>query len=117
MDSNLFHDLNFDISLDDYFHLSSLHGLGDAYHVEEPTRGEQSSTVMAPPYLPQGAEAAINLEQDTATGQARRRKAPTLREGDWAPYKERLIDLHITQNLPLREVKEVMQRDHDFFAT
>jgi hypothetical protein len=134
MDSDLFYDVNFnDISLSDYFPAindggsTSPWGLGGAFHIEEPVREEQSPTIMAPPYpilrsspvsLAQGVDAAINLErQDAATRQAKKRKAPTLRDKDWAPHKERIIELHITQNLPLRKVKEVMERDHDFFAT
>ncbi|PVH70226.1 hypothetical protein DL98DRAFT_388852, partial [Cadophora sp. DSE1049] len=36
---------------------------------------------------------------------SRKRKAQTLRDEDWEPVKRRVIELHITQNIPLPEVK------------
>lgn len=41
----------------------------------------------------------------------RRRKAPTLRAEDWEPVKSRIIELHITQNLPLPDVKEIIETE------
>ncbi|KAK3352751.1 hypothetical protein B0T25DRAFT_192108 [Lasiosphaeria hispida] len=49
--------------------------------------------------------------------QARKRKAPTLRDSDWEPHKERIIELHITENLPLQQVIGILKREHDFEAT
>jgi Clr5 domain len=46
----------------------------------------------------------------------RRKKAPTLRCEAWAPYKDRIIELHITQGLPLREVKIIIENDFGFIA-
>ena len=40
----------------------------------------------------------------------RKRKAPTLRVEDWAPYKARVIELHIEQNKPLTEVKAELEK-------
>lgn len=46
----------------------------------------------------------------------RKRKAPTLRADAWEPHKARIIELHITQKLPLRKVKEIMKEQHGFTA-
>ncbi|KAJ4990521.1 hypothetical protein SVAN01_03968 [Stagonosporopsis vannaccii] len=46
----------------------------------------------------------------------RKPKAPTLREAEWAPHKERIIRLHVMKNLPLKDVRAIMQRDHGFNA-
>jgi Clr5 domain len=46
----------------------------------------------------------------------RRKKAPTLRCEAWAPYKDRIIELHITQRLPLREVKVIIEKEFGFVA-
>ena len=39
----------------------------------------------------------------------RKRKAPTLREDEWAPFKDRIIELHIKQGLPLPKVKKIVE--------
>lgn len=46
----------------------------------------------------------------------RKRKAPTLRADAWEPYKDRILELHITQKLPLREVKERISSEFGFTA-
>jgi len=46
----------------------------------------------------------------------RKRKAPTLRTNDWEPYKERILDLHITQKLPLPKVKQMIEEEYGFKA-
>jgi hypothetical protein len=46
----------------------------------------------------------------------RKRKAPTLRVEDWEPYKARIIELHIEQDLPLRKVKDAIQKEFGFEA-
>ncbi|KAF2686799.1 hypothetical protein K458DRAFT_297931 [Lentithecium fluviatile CBS 122367] len=46
----------------------------------------------------------------------RKRKAPTLRADAWEPFKARIIELHITQNLPLRKVKEIIKEEFSFTA-
>jgi hypothetical protein len=47
---------------------------------------------------------------------SRRKKVPTLHESDWAPYKERIVELHIRENRPLGEVKEIMEKEFGFCA-
>lgn len=46
----------------------------------------------------------------------RKRKAPRLRPEAWKQHKARIIELHIQQDLPLREVKETMKREFGFVA-
>ncbi len=46
----------------------------------------------------------------------RKRKAPTLRAKDWEPHKARIIELHIGQDLPLRQVKDTIKRESGFEA-
>ena len=46
----------------------------------------------------------------------RKRKAPTLRDSDWEPYKDRIVHLHITQDKPLPEVKKIMEKEMGFTA-
>jgi hypothetical protein len=46
----------------------------------------------------------------------RRKKAPTLRCEAWAPYKDRIVELHITLGLPLREVKIMIEKEFGFTA-
>jgi hypothetical protein len=46
----------------------------------------------------------------------RKRKAPTLPRDAWLPYKDRIIELHITRKLPLREVKTIIEKEFGFTA-
>jgi hypothetical protein len=46
----------------------------------------------------------------------RKPKAPTLRAQDWEPYKARIVELHIDQKLPLREVKDKIEQEFGFKA-
>ena len=48
--------------------------------------------------------------------QPRKRKAPTLRTNDWEPYKQRILDLHTTQKLPLPRVKQMIEEEYGFKA-
>jgi hypothetical protein len=48
--------------------------------------------------------------------QPRKRKAPTLRADDWEPHKHRVLELHLTQELPLPEVRKRMEDDYGFIA-
>jgi hypothetical protein len=43
--------------------------------------------------------------------ETRKWKAQTLRVEDWEPYKSRIMELHIEQDLPLREVKDAIQKE------
>lgn len=46
----------------------------------------------------------------------RKKKAPTLTADAWNPYKDRIVELHIEQNLPLSKVKETMEKEFGFTA-
>jgi hypothetical protein len=46
----------------------------------------------------------------------RKRKASTLHAHDWEPYKARIIELHINQKLPLRQVKDKLEKEFGFTA-
>jgi hypothetical protein len=43
----------------------------------------------------------------------RKRKVPTLHEDNWAPYKDRIVELHILENRALKEVREIMKEELD----
>ncbi|KAK3319207.1 hypothetical protein B0H66DRAFT_533707 [Apodospora peruviana] len=47
----------------------------------------------------------------------KRKKGPALRDHDWGPHRDRIIDLHITQNLPLQRVADILRSSHGFDAT
>jgi hypothetical protein len=47
---------------------------------------------------------------------SRRRKVPTLYECDWASYKNRIVQLHIRENRPLKEVRAIMENEVGFCA-
>jgi hypothetical protein len=51
-----------------------------------------------------------------ASVKPRKPKAPTLREADWEPHKARIIELHISEKRPLKEVKQIMEAESDFCA-
>jgi len=46
----------------------------------------------------------------------RKAKAPTLRERDWEPYKDVIIDMHISQGMSLPKVWSFLEEKHDFIA-
>jgi hypothetical protein len=46
---------------------------------------------------------------------ARKRKAPTLRDSDWEPYRKRLTELY-TAGMLLKDLKEQMEVEFNFFA-
>lgn len=48
--------------------------------------------------------------------QSRKRKALTLREADWEPYKARILELFTTQELPLPKVKQIIEEEYGFKA-
>lgn len=71
------------------------------------------------------ADFDVGLADDVQTSRAtsmgpparsRKRKAPTLRAEDWEPYKVRILELHVTQGLPLPEVKRTMEEELGFAA-
>jgi hypothetical protein len=67
-----------------------------------------ATAAFAAPASPMGPPAS--------PAQPRKRKAPTLRAKDWEPYKERVLDLHTTQGLPLWKVKQIIETEYGFQA-
>jgi hypothetical protein len=45
----------------------------------------------------------------------RKKKAPTLRESDWKPHKDRIIELYAS-GMTLEDVKETIEYGNDFRA-
>lgn len=66
---------------------------------------QPSSDIQDTPVLPMGPPT-----------NTRKRKAPTLRRKAWEPYQDRIKELHITQGLPLREVKDTIEKEFGFTA-
>ncbi|EMT63098.1 Kinesin light chain 2 [Fusarium odoratissimum] len=47
---------------------------------------------------------------------SRKKKAPTLRDEDWEPFKDRILELYETQKLPLEKVKNMIEEEFGFTA-
>lgn len=73
-------------------------GLTQSQTPDQQAPGKIATTSMCPPSKP------------------RKPKAPTLRTHDWEPYKARILELHIDQKLPLRQVKQTIEREFEFTA-
>ncbi|KAJ4305590.1 hypothetical protein N0V90_001121 [Kalmusia sp. IMI 367209] len=75
------------------------------YDVAFADNGEYWSAAPVEPAPPMGPPA-----------RPRKRKAPTLRADDWGLYKNRILDLHISQNLPLPKVRQMIEEEYGFKA-
>ena len=86
-----------------------------------------SLSSVLPSYVQHDATSAAISESVTAApagptspmgppARPRKCKAATLRAGDWEPYKERILDLHVAQNLPLPKVKQMIEAEYGFTA-
>jgi len=76
-----------------------------ALHIHAPHIVESFGDARTIPAIPMGPPT-----------KPRKRKAPTLRADAWEPYKARIIELHIQQGLPLREVRENIIKEFGFTA-
>ncbi|KAG9503278.1 hypothetical protein J7337_006121 [Fusarium musae] len=47
---------------------------------------------------------------------SRKKKAPTLRDEDFEPFKDRILELYETQKLPLEKVKSIIEEEFGFTA-
>jgi hypothetical protein len=45
----------------------------------------------------------------------RKKKAPTLRDSDWEPYRTRLTELYNSQTT-LKQIRKIMEDDYNFHA-
>jgi hypothetical protein len=48
--------------------------------------------------------------------QPRKKKAMTLRANDWEPYRERILQLHVEEKVPLLKAKKMIEDEHGFKA-
>lgn len=87
-------------------------------HLFTPPTPNPNETTTFPHQSPawDGASRSNTLEEPHVEPLApppnpRKRKAPTLREEDWRPVKDRVIELHINQNRPLPEVKKTVEEE------
>ncbi|KAF2192654.1 TPR-like protein [Zopfia rhizophila CBS 207.26] len=86
-------------------HLSHSFDPFPTLHTSKPYTAESFSDTQVIPATPMGPPT-----------NSRKRKALTLRADAWEPYKARIIELHITQGLPLREVKKKIEEELGFTA-
>ena len=84
--------------------LHSLHP-SSALHTDTPYNAEFVGGTQTVPVVPINPPTKL-----------RKKKAPTLRAGDWEPYKPRIIELHIAKKLPLREVQKKLEEEFSFTA-
>jgi len=56
------------------------------------------------------------LSNTVSNARPRKKKAPTLRESDWGPYKDRIIQLHHVEKRPLPEVRILIEQEFGFSA-
>jgi hypothetical protein len=69
--------------------------------------------VLQSPQLPvPDSNSSTDVQSMAPPPNPRKRKAPTLRVDDWEPVKARVIKLHITENLPLPEVKKIVEQEY-----
>jgi hypothetical protein len=79
-------------------------------------------SVIARKFLgPLSNDTTNDIKLITTTSEAlpkkkRKRKAPTLRTNDFEPYKARIIELHVDQNIALTKVKDIIERECGFRA-
>ena len=56
------------------------------------------------------------LSNTVSNARPRKKKAPTLRESDWEPYKDRIIQVHLVEKRSLPEVKILIEQEFGFTA-
>ncbi|KAH8723293.1 hypothetical protein GQ44DRAFT_710465 [Phaeosphaeriaceae sp. PMI808] len=81
------------------------HGQHDVEFAGNDQSASAASAAPAGPASPMGPPA-----------RPRKRKAPTLRADDWEPYKDRILDLHVTQGLSLPKVRQIIEKEYGFKA-
>ena len=94
---------------------------------------QQATSLLEPLHiLSMSQEPVLHVPQDTLTASVedpgttatamspppkrRKKKAPTLRDKDWEPYKDRILELRDTQELSLQEIKETIEKEYGFTA-
>ncbi len=86
----------------------------------QPNASDFPNQVMNPnghQYGPRPPEpAAVPAAAMGPLANTRKKKAPTLPATTWEPYKARIVELHIKEGRPLREVKGIMENEFGFTA-
>ncbi|KAH7068606.1 Tetratricopeptide repeat-domain-containing protein [Paraphoma chrysanthemicola] len=77
--------------------------------------GQSASAFGSAPALTVAASAGSLLPMGPPL-QSRKRKAPTLREADWEPYKDRILYLLTIEELSVPEVKLILEEEEGFKA-
>ena len=52
----------------------------------------------------------------TSSKRPRKPKAVAIRSADWEPYKKAILTLHLEQNMPLRKVQQMIEKEYGFKA-
>ncbi|ETS84387.1 hypothetical protein PFICI_02412 [Pestalotiopsis fici W106-1] len=86
-------------------------------HVSIPNYTAMESQELPTYSVPSNANSDPRQSMPPPALNPRKRKAPTLRAGDWTPVKARIIELHIDDNMPLPEVKIAIEEEFPFEAT
>lgn len=68
-----------------------------------------------PPLPPDGSY--TELPPGDVPSKKRKRKVPTLRPDQWEPYKYRILELHVENGLPLKEVQRLIEVETGFSAS
>ncbi|KAF5550672.1 kinesin light chain 2 [Fusarium napiforme] len=63
-----------------------------------------------------GAAQTTPIPTTGPTRKSRKKKAPTLHDEDFEPFKDRILELYETQKLPLEKVKSMMEQEFGFSA-
>lgn len=80
---------------------------------------DPATSLMVTPsdqHLIPGSTGDANVQSMAPPPNPRKRKARTLRVDDWEPVKSRVIQLHITEDRPLLEVKKVIESEFPGFV-
>jgi len=56
------------------------------------------------------------LTNTVSNARPRKKKASTLRESDWEPYKDRIIQLHVVEKRSLPELRILIEQEFGFIA-
>jgi hypothetical protein len=98
--------------------LSSVGQLANSHHALHSFHGPLNSSYPSESYnLPSFSEKQnISAPSMGPPAKPRKPKAPTLRAEAWEPFKARIIELHITKDLSLPKVKEIIEEETGFIA-
>jgi hypothetical protein len=101
--------------------LEPIHSLGQLPSSDNYMLHSFNSSPLPNPSTSTGEQAPSDAQNVVITSMGppskpRKPKAPTLRADDWEPYKARIIELHIEQNVPLPKVRDIIEQEFNFKA-